>query len=204
MMNVWEISHIDDIVSALKAGEVVAIPTDTVYGFATVVDEVAIQKLYEAKNRKNNPIAILASDIDAIEEIGFLASKDKLLIDSFMPGAFTLVIKKNDWVPDLLTNGLPTVGVRIPDHEITLRILKEFKYLAVTSANISGEPPLLNYNDVVSKFEGRINGVVVGDVKISVASTVVNACDGYKVLREGVINKSQIEDVLNQSKEELV
>jgi L-threonylcarbamoyladenylate synthase len=201
-MKTWDLNQIDEVINALKNKEVVAIPTDTVFGFASIIDPEAIQKLYDTKKRKNNPIAILASDIDAIKEIGFLEYTDILLLEEFLPGPFTLVINKKEHIPDLLTNGLKTVGVRIPNHPVALAVIKEFGCLAVTSANISGQPPHLSYETIVSDFEGKIAGVVKGQVTHQVASTVVNATDGYKILREGVINKSQIEQILDSSKEE--
>ena len=115
---------------------------------------------------------------------------EKKLITKYMPGALTVILNKKEGVPDILTAGLDTVGVRIPDNEIALKILSRFPYpLATTSANESGDKAGVDINDFVTYFDGKADVIIDGGpTKIQVASTIVKVeNEEINVIREGTI-----------------
>ncbi|NJO03320.1 MAG: threonylcarbamoyl-AMP synthase [Bacteroidia bacterium] len=126
----------------LAKGELVAIPTETVYGLAAnALDVQAVIKIFEAKNRPTfDPLIVhthsVAQALDFVEEFPALARR---LAEKFWPGPLTLVLPKKDIIPDLVTSGLPTVGVRVPQHPLTLELLQSLDFpLAAPSANPFG------------------------------------------------------------------
>ncbi len=191
------INQIEIIIENLKNGEVCAIPTDTVYGLASIIEDRAIEKLFELKKRENKPIAVLAANIEQFNKVAKDVSEEaKILAEKFLPGALTMVLPKKEGLSDILTQGFDTVGVRIPDDEVTLKILEVVGPLAVTSANLSGEPPINDCHKLVEKFPGIL--VLEGEVKTFTPSTVVILGESVKVVREGPITISEIEAVLNE------
>jgi L-threonylcarbamoyladenylate synthase len=185
------------IIEELNKGNVCAIPTDTVYGVASIIEDGAIEKLFELKKREQKPIAVLAASIEQFYIVCSDVSDDaKLLIDAFLPGPLTLVLPKKEGLSDILTQGYKTVGVRIPNDETTLKILESVGPLAVTSANISGEEPINSVEELEQKFP-EIH-ILEGKVKIFEPSTVVAIGDEITVLREGPITKKEIENILNK------
>ena len=112
-----------------------------------------------------------------------------------MPGALTIIFDKNEKVPDELTSGLKTIGVRIPNHEIALKILEKIDFpLATTSANLSGEEAGISFDDVISTFNGKVDVIIDGGVSpIQIASTIVRVEDDtINILRNGSIKLSDI------------
>lgn len=191
--------NIEEIISELRAGNVCAIPTDTVYGVASIIEDEAVQKLFELKQREQKPIAVLAANVEQFHQVASVVSDDALkLAEAFLPGALTMIMPKKQGLSDILTQGYPSVGVRIPDDKTTLKILEEVGPLAVTSANISGEEPINDVGGLEQKFPHIM--ILEGEVKISIPSTVVAIDGGVKVLREGPISKEEIEKVLKSNK----
>lgn len=189
------------IITYLKEGKVVALPTDTVYGLAVIYEnEQALKRLKEAKGRpENKPIPTMVSSIVQMEEVAKLNTIAKQLAKSFMPGAFTMVLKKQDTVASYLTNGLDTIGVRIPDDPFLQKVIEGCgKPLLVSSANLSGLPCGYNAECVLEQLDGRIDAIVVGEAK-GKASTIVDLTgEKWKVLREGPISLEMIEKALHK------
>lgn len=129
-------------VTILNVGGLVAVPTETVYGLAgNALDESAVREIYRVKQRPlDKPLAIQLSRVEDIMEYCIEIPKEALVLArKYWPGPLTLVLKKSNKVPDIVTSGQPTVGIRIPNHPVTLELLKQLDYpLAVPSANISG------------------------------------------------------------------
>lgn len=187
------------IVEDLLKGEVVGFPTETVYGLAIVYNnKEAFDKLYEIKNREiNKPISMMVSSIDILEKVAVIDENSNKVIKHFMPGPLTIILKAKDNLPEHVTFNQKTIGIRIPDHKLALKILKEVGLpLLVTSANISNEPSLIKANDVKEKFNGKIASLINEDAINGKASSVVNVMEQVLVYREGPISKEQIEDVL--------
>jgi L-threonylcarbamoyladenylate synthase len=187
-------------VDLLQADEVVAFPTDTVYGIGVrAVSTPAIEKLYQIKARSlDKPIPVMIAEVQQLERlVQSIPDSARRLASQFWPGALTMVLPKRRDLPENLTN-LPGVGVRIPDHPFVLELLRLCGPLAVTSANLSGQPEALDADAVMTQLGGRLALVVDGGASGGgVSSTVVDLSSGrIKILREGPINLSMIEQAL--------
>lgn len=170
---------------------VVIFPTDTVYGIGcNCYSEKAINKIFDIKGRDyNKPINVLVGSVDKIDELASSINDiERKLIDKYMPGDLTIILKKNVSVPDLLTANLDSVGVRIPNNKITLELLNKLDFpLGTTSANISGEDALCDYNKIVNIFDGKVDLIINGGLsEIGVASTIVRVDNNdINILRQG-------------------
>ena len=196
-----EDEKLKDSAQTLKNGGIVVFPTETVYGIgANIWDEVAVKRLYEVKQRPfSKPISLLVNSIDMINEVAKdITELEYALMKEFFPGPFTIILKKKDIVPNIVTANLDTVGIRLPANEIALRLIKYAEIpIATTSSNISGKPSVTNLGDVMSEFEGKVDCFINGGPsEIGVASTIVQVIDGkVHILREGSISKEQIDKI---------
>ena len=188
----------------LKRGGLVAFPTETVYGLgANALDEKASAKIYGAKGRpSDNPLIVHIADWEAIYKIAVDIPKEaKLLADAFWPGPLTMVLKKSDAVPLTTTGGLPTVAVRMPNHEIARALIRSGGgYVAAPSANTSGRPSPTKAEHVAEDMDGVIDMIIDGgDSHIGLESTIVDLTEGTPtILRPGYINQQMLEDVLGR------
>lgn len=196
----YEAKDIELIANLLKEGKVVAFPTDTVYGLAVIYEnEKALEALKKSKGRpENKPIPTMVSNFRQMEEIAYMSEDARKLAEEFMPGGFTMILKKKEHLPAYLTNGFDTVGIRMPDDDIILHLIDLCeKPLLVTSANLSGEEPGETAEDVLKQLDGRIDAIVVGESGGSKASTIVDmSTDELRIVREGPISEKQIREVL--------
>ena len=184
--------ELENVIKVIVDGGVVIFPTDTVYGVAAnSLDETAIKKLFDLKERNDNkPICVLTSSVDKIKKIAYVRDEEQKIIDKYMPGALTIILDKKEIVSDVLTSGLKTVGVRIPNNEIALRILDKLEYpLATTSANISGMEAAVKKEDLVKEFDGKVDIIIDGGITdLKVSSTIVKIKNNeIEVLRQGTI-----------------
>ena len=167
--------------------KIIIFPTDTVYGIVCLFNDLeAIKKIYEIKQRDySKPMAILCSDIPTVRSL--IAENTNLETNwiKHWPGKLTLILPKNNKINDLITAGRNTVGVRIPNHEISLSILKKYGPMVVTSLNLSTEPPILLFKDVL-KYEDLVDYVIDGGDLCSDASTVYDTIN-KKTLRNGPV-----------------
>ena len=190
------IKDIEQIKHILENDGVIACVTDTVWGLACMPkSEIAVKKIYEIKKRESKKPLILMSDevynlFDYVKQP--IEKQAQRLIKDHFPGALTLVLDKSDETPDFITSSMQTVGVRIPDNEVFAEICRaiEGRVLATTSANISGEPPALTYEEAISYVGDKVDFVVpdYGYIAKGKASTVVGFKDGeIVVFRQGEI-----------------
>ena len=188
----------------IKSGGVVAVPTETVYGLAANgLDEKAIERIYEAKGRpETKPISLFIEDLRCAEGVVREVPESAYrLADAFFPGPLTLILKRGELVPDILTAGGDTVGVRCPDNPLTLGIMRLCGVpITGTSANISGLPDANDISDVMAYFDGKIPAAVDGGrCGGGVPSTVLDMTgETPKILRQGGITREQIEAVLGK------
>lgn len=187
-------SELNKIKKILDNDGVIIFPTDTVYGIAcNCFSEKAIKKIFDIKKRPaNKPINVLSNSLDKIKLVSKnISEKEEILINEYMPGALTIILDKNEKVPEILTAGLETIGVRIPKNNISLRILESVSYpLATTSANISGDSAGIKITDFLEEFDGVVDAIIDGgETDLKVASTIVRveSDNKLKIIREGTL-----------------
>jgi L-threonylcarbamoyladenylate synthase len=187
-------------VTLLQAGELVAFPTDTVYGVGAIVwDPVAVSKLYLAKLRPaDKAIPVLLSDSSDIALVSRDPSPGALrLAETFWPGPLTLVVPRSPEVPDEVTAGSETLAVRVPDHDLARALIRAAGApLATTSANLSGQPSPVTAQDVEAQLSGRVATVLDGGLcHGGVPSTIVDLTGpSPRLLRLGPI---ALDDILS-------
>lgn len=187
----------------LKKGKIAAFPTDTVYGIGAVVNfDKAIKKIYEVKNRPlTSPVIILIGNKKKLSEIADITNeKIKLLTDKFWPGGLTLIVNKKDSVSELLSSGGKTIGIRMPDNEIAIELINEAGgALATPSANKSGQLSPTQAVHVVNSFDSDEIDYVLdgGETHKGIESTILDLTAKVPlILRNGVISKEKIEEVI--------
>ena len=157
---------ISSVADVLRSGGVAAVPTETVYGLAADGRNAgAVRKLYEVKGRPpQKPVSLLVPGLEACEELCEELPPDAVkLAEAFWPGPLTIVVKKSAAVPDIVTAGGDTVGLRCPLHSLTLQLLREFGGpLATPSANLSGMPSPKSASEVLGALGGRIPYILDG------------------------------------------
>lgn len=208
MKKIYNLQNIDflEIEKFLKAGELIIYPTDTVYGIGGIISSKdTIKNIYKAKERSfKSPLIVLVSDIEKIEEIAYIEEKNreaiKKLITNFWPGGLTIILKKKEWVPNIMTADGDTVGVRMPALDVALEIIKSAGgLLPTTSANISGEKTPRAYEELSEKFKERVDIIVDGGKSpLGTESTIIDMSDEPKILRLGAISIEDIEKVIGK------
>jgi L-threonylcarbamoyladenylate synthase len=191
--------------AALRAGGLVAMPTDTVYGVGVALDAPdGLARLFAAKDRPlDRAIVLLVSDLEQAAAVGMFSAAARLLAERFWPGGLTLILPQtpNAGLPEFLTAGAATIGVRLPDHESPRALARALGPLPVTSANLSGHPEARHAADVLAQLGSRIDLVLDGGpARGGVPSTVVD-CSGElpRVLRAGAIAPSRLAAVLGRA-----
>lgn len=187
--------------------EIVAIPTETVYGLgANGLSDIAVSKIFKAKNRpQDNPLILHISDYDMMENLVYeLSDEIKEFLNHFWPGPLTVVMKKKDIIPEAVSCGLDTVAIRMPNNEIARSFIKQCGVpIAAPSANISGKPSPTTAEDVFTDMNGKISVILDGGLcNIGIESTVLDLTKKpYTILRPGFYTK---EDFLKYEDEILI
>ncbi|MBR4080905.1 MAG: threonylcarbamoyl-AMP synthase [Clostridia bacterium] len=185
----------------LRQGQLVAFPTETVYGLgANALDEQAVLSIFAAKGRPaDNPLIVHVWSRDQLADIGEVSETAAKLMDAFWPGPLTILLPKKETVPLAVTAGLPTVAVRMPAHPVALALLKAAGVpVAAPSANRSGKPSPTTASHVMEDMDGRIPMILDGgDSDVGLESTVLDLCHGAPcILRPGGITKDMLEAAL--------
>ncbi len=190
----------------IKNGGIVVFPTETVYGIGVnALDEDAIKKLYNIKQRPTNkPISLLVNNMKMINQVTRdITELEYALIKEFLPGPLTIILKKKDIIPDIVTAGNDTVGIRMPENEIALKLIEYAGFpIAAPSANISGKPSGTELSQIMKEFENEVDYFIDGGKsKIGIASTIVQVIEGEPhILREGAVSKKEIEEFCKKYK----
>lgn len=188
----------------LRNGELVGMPTETVYGLAAnALDGNAVEKIFKAKGRPmDNPLIVHISDISQVDSlVSTFPEKAKQLAQAFWPGALTIIMPCSDNVPFQVTAGLKTVAVRFPSHKTALEIIASAGVpLAAPSANLSGSPSPTTAQHVYDDLNGRIPLIIDGgESKVGLESTVITvATEPPTLLRPGGITVEQLEEVIGE------
>lgn len=185
----------------LKEGGVVAFPTETVYGLgADGLNPEAVEKVYEAKGRPaDNPLILHVAKKNDVRRLwDRVPEKAQRLMDAFWPGPLTLVAEKSREVPDIVTAGLPTAAIRMPEHRTARALIRAAEAPVVApSANASGRPSPTSAKHVFEDLAGKIPLIIDGgDCKYGLESTVVLVSGTPTILRPGVVTKSMLEAVV--------
>ena len=185
----------------LRRGGLLGIPTETVYGLgADGLNEDAVRRIFEAKGRpQDNPLILHVPDAGWLERCcADIPDTAYALAERFWPGPLTMILPRRDCVPLRTTGGLDTVGVRCPDHQVTLSIIREAGVpVAAPSANTSGRPSCTTAADVMEDMEGKIDAVVDGGpCQVGVESTILDlTCTPPRLLRPGGLPLEALEEV---------
>lgn len=185
---------IEEVKKALLDSKIIAFPTDTVFGLGCIVnDEVAKDKIYEAKNRSiDKKLPMMVSGFEMLEKYCEVSKEVEMLFDAFK-GPITLILKYK--------NSDETVGVRIPNDDWIIKLITMLdKPLLVTSANISGMGSLIKCEDVKKQIGDNVDGIVMANAKGELASTIVDCINDFKILRQGPVSIEQINKVLGKDK----
>jgi L-threonylcarbamoyladenylate synthase len=185
----------------LRAGRLVAFPTETVYGLgAAARDEFAVKAIFAAKGRPaTNPVIVHVADpADGLKVASAWPDAAARLAAAFWPGPLTLVLPKRDDLPAVVTAGGPTVAVRCPDHPVARALLRAVGApLAAPSANRSTELSPTRAEHVLRGLDGRIDAILdAGPCRAGLESTVVDLTDGVRVLRPGPVSAAMVEAVV--------
>lgn len=193
---------IDEAADLLKEGEIVAFPTETVYGLgADATNPIAVEKIFKAKGRpSDNPLIVhVATEQQLLAIVTEVPTYVKKMITAFSPGPITYVLKSAGKVADVVTAGLTTVGVRIPNHPVALELLQRCALpIAAPSANRSGRPSPTTAEHVRQDLDGKIAAIIDGGATdIGIESTVVD-CTGEipVILRLGDITQADIINIV--------
>ena len=186
--------------SALDDSQVIAFPTETVMGLGIYFDDFkAYELLNKIKERpEDKPYTLMLGDIKDIEKYAYITSRGRIIIDAFMPGPVTLLLKSKESVPGYVTHNTGVIGVRVPDMELVRELLKFLhKPLLVPSANKSGKSPALTSQEVIEIFGAHVKYVFAQDSLRQKPSTIIDLTgEQVKILREGPISINDINKVL--------
>ena len=198
-MKILRSDELDEAIFAIKNNDLVIFPTETVYGLgANALSTDAVDKIFKAKGRpSNNPLIVHLAKKEDIEKYAIISNSiEQKLIDSFMPGPFTLILKKKLNIPLNVTCGLDTVGIRIPESKIAREFINKCNLpIAAPSANLSTKPSGTNVSDIFLEFEESVLYIIDGgSAKVGLESTVVKVIEDIPtILRPGYITKEDIE-----------
>lgn len=189
----------------IRAGGLVAFPTETVYGLGgNALDPDASRKIYEAKGRpSDNPLIAHVASPDGFEALCEIENREAFesLAESFIPGPITVIQKKRHFIPDTVTAGHPTLAVRFPVHTVARALISASGVpIAAPSANLSGRPSPTKAEHVIEDLDGRVDMIIdSGECSIGVESTIIHIADKTpKLLRPGAVTLEMLRDVLGE------
>lgn len=206
LRNEVENSKISEAAQIINNGGLVVFPTETVYGIgANGLNPNAVEKIYVAKGRKqDNPLILHISNKEMLVTIAEnITHVEEKLMEAFWPGPFTIILNRKPCVPNIVTGGLNTVGVRMPSGEIARKLIEAANCpIAAPSANISGKPSGTKVEDIFEELKDKVDCIIDGgNSQVGLESTVVRVIDGIaNILRPGKITPEQIKQVAGNVK----
>ena len=184
----------------LKNGKLIVFPTETVYGIgANSLNTEAVSKIFKAKGRaSDNPLIVHISSLDMLNDIVYETGDiENKLINAFWPGPLTIIMKKKEIIPENVSGGLNTIGIRMPDNKIARKLIEYANVpIAAPSANKSGKPSGTLIEDIIGELNGKVDYIIdAGNTDIGLESTVVQVIDKkVRILRPGKITLEQIKE----------
>ena len=186
----------------IKRGELVAFPTETVYGLgADGLNIEACRKIFIAKGRPNDkPLSLHVASLEMVERVAKISARAEKLFAAFCPGALTIILPKNKIVPDFVTCGKLSVGIRFPANDVALSLIKLSGCpIAAPSANLSGMEPPTTSQEVFDNLSGRVEIILDGGrCRFGISSTIIDlTASEPKILRRGAITAEEILEVIS-------
>ena len=195
-----DIKFIEEAGAIIRDGGIVAFPTETVYGLgANALDEEAVKKIFIAKGRpQDNPLIVHVCSKNISELVKEVPEVAQRMIDKFWPGPLTIILEKNDIIPNMTSANLNTVGIRMPSSEIALKLIELSKRpIAAPSANISGRPSPTEVERCIEDLNGKVDYIIGGESSdIGVESTIIDCTvNPPLVLRPGGITLEMLKEI---------
>ncbi len=195
----YEKNTISNAIVALKAGNLIVYPTDTLYALgADIFNDGSVTKVFTVKKRPfSNPLSVAVADFEAIPKIAYTNEFVKQVVERFLPGSLTIILRKKESVSRLVTGGLDNIAVRIPDNKIALKLLSAFGPLTVTSANVHGKKTPYVIKDIMMQFTTDIL-VYLDDGRLDAkpSSIVDLTLEKPRIVRKGSITLEEILDAI--------
>lgn len=194
-MKTFSQENIEEVIQAFNNHQILAFPTDTVYGVGVKFGNLDdLKRIKQAKNRvETKPIPVMVANMEQLKEIANLSDREENIISTFLPGALTLILPLKEGIDRAFTNGNETIAIRMPDDDFVLSVISKTGPLFVTSANQSGNATSLTYDDALVELP-NIDGIVFGTCKRLQASTIVDCTkENLVILREGPISLKELE-----------
>lgn len=181
-------ADIDRAADALRDGDLVVYPTETVYGLgANALDADAVARVFDAKGRsREDPVSLAVPDAETALEYTAPTARERRFMHEFLPGPVTVVVDRKEMVPDALTAGRDRVGIRVPDHDLALDLLDAFSPITATSANVSGEGSVREVAELDERIREAAAVVLDGGRTPGTESTVVDVEAG-EIIRRGAM-----------------
>ncbi len=196
------INDIDLAAKLLKDGQIVAFPTETVFGMGVVYDNLsALEHLKKVKGRDElKPFTLMVQTTDEISKYAVLTSKMNAIISTYLPGPLTIIVPANPLLIGPITNYSDYIGIRVSANTLVQNLIQQVGVpLLVPSANKSSKPPLFDSADVYKEFQGEIAAVIKGKATGSVASTIIKINDKITLVREGAISFSKLKQTFKEA-----
>ena len=200
-MEMLEKSQYKKASKILQNGGLIAFPTETVYGLGVVFDnEQSYERLINVKRRPHEkPFTIMCGSLDDIKKYAYVNELAQKLIDAFMPGQFTIILKAKENLPRWVVSKEGNVGIRISDDKFVQNLIIETgKPLLVPSANRSGESPCHTSNEVKDSLGNDLDAIIIGESVSNIPSTIVFVDDSVHIIRLGEISESDIKNVIKE------
>lgn len=196
-----KVIEIDNAAQCIRNGQLVAFPTETVYGLgADAFNQMAVAKIFELKERPSfDPLIVHIASLDSLQKlVARIDDRVYLLAEKFWPGPLTLVLPKSNLVPGIVTSGLPTVGIRMPANEMALELIRHSGCpIAAPSANKFGRISPTSAAHVRKQLPGVDYILDGGRTTVGIESTIITLTDnGFQVLRNGIITQEEIEKIV--------
>ena len=193
---------LNSVLQALNNHQVIAFPTETVFGLGVFYDD---QKAYELLNkiknrREDKPYTMMLDNVNKINEYAFIKDKYLPIINKYMPGSLTILVRAKANVPTYVTHGTGIIGIRIPSNKEALELLRFVKKpLLVPSANKADQKPALSVKEVNDIFKNEIDVIVPGEISSGEPSTIIDLTgDEIKLIRKGPILLEELNQLINQ------
>ena len=201
-MKILSSKQLDEAAKLLKEGEVIAFPTETVFGLGVFYDDKeAYDLLNKIKNRREDkPYTMMLYDVSEISKYAFIKDKYLPIIRKYMPGSLTILVSAKENVPAYVTHDTGVIGIRIPSNKEALELLKFIKKpLLVPSANKADQKPALSLEEVKSIFKDEISIIVPGQISSGEPSTIIDLTgDEIKLIRKGPIPFEELSQLINR------